>query len=128
MEEVSNKNIVLYFTEKYSTMANCVAYNIRHGLKSNTMCVPLEMLNTSLDDLCSNIENIKVFINKYGESDGVNKDDANVGIIIVNTGKKIVDMSFSQNLGIDKKKVNSSLEVLKNRQYKAKAQFPNTPF
>ena len=109
-------------------MANCVAYNIRHGLKSNTMCVPLEMLNTSLDDLCSSIDNIKVFINKYGESNGVNKDDANVGIIIVNTGKKIVDMSFSQNLGIDKMKVNSSAEELRKNKFTVTVHFPSTPF
>jgi hypothetical protein len=109
-------------------MANCVAYNIRYGLRSATMCVPLEILNASLDDLCANIDRIKIFIDKYGKSVGVNKDDTNIGIIIVNTGKEIVDMSFSQNLGIDKRKVSSSIEYLKNKKYKAKAQFPDTPF
>ena len=49
-------------------------------------------------------------------SEGVGKDDANAGIIIVNTGKKIVDISFSQNLGIDKQKVNKIVEELKNRK------------
>ena len=45
--------------------------------------------------------------------EGVGKDDANAGIIIVNTGKKIVDISFSQNLGINKQKVNKIVEDYK---------------
>lgn len=109
-------------------MANCIAYNVRSGFKSSTMCVPLESLNASLDDLCENIGAMKSFIEKYGDSKGVNRDDANVGIIIVNTGKKLVDISFSQNLGIDKNKVNSSIEKLRKKQYDAKAHFPSTPF
>lgn len=109
-------------------MANCVAYNIRNRFKSFTMCVPLEFLNASLDDLCENIGAMDNFIEKYGSSKGVSKDDANVGIIIVNTGKKLVDMSFSQNLGIDKNKVNLSAEKLRNKQYDTKVHFPATPF
>lgn len=109
-------------------MANCVAYNIRNGFKSTTMCVTLDSLNNSLDDLCDYIDKINAFIEKYGESKGVNKDDANVGIIIVNTRKNIIDMSFSQNIGIDKNKVQQSLEKLKNKQYDVKAHFPDTPF
>ncbi|AGO61750.1 TA0956 family protein [Ferroplasma acidarmanus] len=109
-------------------MANCVAYNIRHSLKSSTMCVPLAELNRSLDDLCANIGKIQAFIDKYGKSAGVNKDDANVGIIIVNPGKKIVDMSFSQNLGIDKMKVNSSAEELRKNKFTVTVHFPSTPF
>ncbi|WMT50698.1 MAG: TA0956 family protein [Ferroplasma sp.] len=109
-------------------MANCVAYNIRHSLRSTTMCVPLGKLNESLDDLNNYLDNINKFIDKYGQSEGVGKDDANAGIIIVNTGKKIVDISFSQNLGIDKQKVNRIVEELKNKKYNVKAQFPSTPF
>ncbi len=109
-------------------MANCVAYNIRHSLTSKTMCVPLGKLNESMDDLYNYIEHINKFIEKYGNSDGVGKDDANAGIIIVNTGKKIIDMSFSQNLGIDKQAVNKTVEALKNKKYNVKAQFPSTPF
>ncbi len=109
-------------------MANCVAYNIKYGFKSSTMCVPLGILNDSLDDLCANIGKLQNFIDKYGQSNGINKDDENVGIIIVNAGKKIVDMSFSQNLGIDKMKVKSSIEELKNKQFTANARFPSTPF
>ena len=74
------------------------------------------------------VYNFNKFIDKYGNSEGVGKDDANAGIIIVNTGKKIVDISFSQNLGIDKQKVNKIVEELKNRKYSVKAQFPSTPF
>jgi len=109
-------------------MSNCVAYNIKYGFKSSTMCVPLSILNDSLDDLCANTGKLQNFINKYGESKDVNKEDANVGIIIVNGSKKIVDMSFSQNLGIDKMKVNSSIEELRKKQFTANAHFPSTPF
>ncbi len=109
-------------------MANCVAYNIRHNLRSTTMCVPLGKLSESMDDLNNYIDQITKFIDKYGNSDGVNKDDVNTGIIIVNTGKKIIDISFSQNLGIDKQKINKIVEELKNKRYNVKAQFPSTPF
>jgi hypothetical protein len=109
-------------------MANCVAFNIRHSLRSTTMCVPLGRLGESLDDLNNYIGSIDKFIGKYGNSEDVGKDDANAGIIIVNTGKKIIDMSFSQNLGIDKIKINSIVMELKNKKFDVKTHFPSTPF
>jgi hypothetical protein len=109
-------------------MANCVAFNIRHSFRSDTMCVPLGRLAESLDDLNNYITSIDKFIDKYGSSEGVGKEDANAGIIIVNTGKKIIDMSFSQNLGIDKVKINSVATELKNKKFDVKTKFPSTPY
>ncbi|MEM0139609.1 MAG: TA0956 family protein [Ferroplasma sp.] len=109
-------------------MSNCIAYNVRHGLKSSTMCVPLSRFDESFIDLYNNIDNINGFTEKYINSDGVQKDDKNIGIIIVNSSKKIVDINFTQNLGVNRKLVEEYSEKFKTKKYNVSIKFPNTLF
>ncbi len=97
-------------------------------MKSSTMCVPLSIFDESFTDLYKFIDNIKNFIEKYQNSEGVGKDDANIGIIILNTSRKILDISFNQNIGINKNLVNEYAEKIKEKKYSVKVSFPSTLF
>ncbi len=109
-------------------MAFCVMYNIRSGFNKSTMCVPLMKFYDSFNELYNSIGDVKKFIEKYKNNDGISSGDTNIGMVIFNQGKKIVDISFSQNLGIEKNRVNEIADKFSNEKFKVNITFPKTLF
>ncbi len=103
-------------------------YNIRSRFDKNTMCVPLMNFYESFTELYNSVNDINKFIEKYKNNDGISPDDTNIGLIIFNHSKKIIDISFSQNLGIDKNKVNEIANKFINNNFTVNLSFPKTMF
>ena len=109
-------------------MAFCIMYNIRSRFNKDTMCVPLMKFYDSFDELYNSIGDVKKFMEKYKNNDGISSGDTNIGTVIFNQGKKIIDVSFSQNLGIEKNKVNEIANKFINENFKVSITFPKTLF
>ncbi len=109
-------------------MSFCVMYNVRSRFNKNTMCVPLINFYDSFNELYNLSEEIDKFVEKYKDNPGISKEDTNIGLIIYNQNKKIMDISFSQNLGIDKNKVNEIANKFIDKGFKVNISFPKTLF
>ncbi len=117
------------------TMAMCVMYNLKlKDIHPSTICVLLSKFEDSFSALLDVItsplpeESLEEFIESYARTDEIMPEDKTVGFVIVNKGKKVVSMTFTQNIGISKTNVNKIMEKYKQIGFKTEAEFPNTPY
>ncbi len=117
------------------TMVMCIMYNLKlKDIHPSTICVLLskfeDSFNALLDVITSPLpeESLEEFIENYARTDEIMPEDKTVGFIIINKSKKVISLSFTQNLGISKTNVNKIVEKYNKIGFKTEVEFPKTPY
>ncbi len=110
-------------------------YNIKMKEKHpSTICVLLSKFEDSLKSMIDVVtsplvdESLEEFIEEYARTDEIMPEDKTIGFIIINKDKKVISITFTQNMGINKKNVEDIIKKYEELGYKAEIEYANTPF